>query len=179
MATSPEVPQFDPQALLEVREMRGLTQRDLALRLRVHPNLIHRWERGKTDIKAVDLRRAAHLLRVTPARLQHPLPADPTLADLRTRLALTGEETAARLAVKPSRLATWETGVLGGPGEHGGLLAAILDVDVLQVAAYEQTGALPAVLARRLSAVLRVGTDVVQDAFTASRHRHLLATAAS
>lgn len=177
MTTNPEVPRFHPAALVEVREARGLTQRDLARMLRVHSNLIHRWERGKTDIKAVDLRRAAYLLRVVLARLQHPLPADPTLADLRTRLALTVEETAARLAVKPSRLATWETGVLGGPGEHGALLAAIIGVDVLQIAAYEQTGALPRSLARRLSAVLRVDTDVVQDAFAASRHRHL-ATAA-
>lgn len=179
MVVSLEIPRFNPTALAGVRLERGLTQKALARLLRMHENVIHRWERGKTPISAADIRTVARLLRVTPAQLQYPLPPDPTLADLRTRLALTVPVAAGRLAVRERRLELWESGVLGTRKERGALLAAIVGVGFYQITAYEQTGELPVSLAHRLGKVLWVEAPVVQAAFTASRSAHPVALAAS
>ncbi|HWO67473.1 MAG TPA: helix-turn-helix transcriptional regulator, partial [Umezawaea sp.] len=151
-----------------------LTQASLAGRLGVPEYVPHRWESGHTPITAKELRLLAHTLRVPPSRLQQPLPQNPTLADLRTHLALTIEETAARLRMKSARLRTWETGVLGFPNERGALLAAIIAVSPALVADYEDTGVLPRPLARRLAPVLRTASDEVVAAFAASHHMHQL-----
>lgn len=179
MVASPEIPRFDPAALAAVRVHRELTQVELGRLLTVHDNVIYRWEHGKTPMSAADLRRVAQVLKVTPARLQHPLPADPTLADLRTQLALTPPEMAHRLAIKIARLVLWEKGFLGRANEHGALLAAVVGVGIDQIALYEQTGTLPVSLALRLAEVLRVEDTVVQAAFLASLRNHQAAEEAS
>ncbi|WNV83170.1 helix-turn-helix transcriptional regulator [Umezawaea sp. Da 62-37] len=169
MATNLEAPRFNPAALTAGRVQRGLTQVELAQLLTVHVNMIYRLENGKTPISAANLRHVAQALKITPAQLQHPLPPDPTLADLRTQLALTVPMTAQRLAVRPTRLLLWEKGLLGRADERGELLAAVVGVGIEHIVLYEQTGTLPVSLALRLAKVLRVEDTVVQAAFLASR----------
>lgn len=164
-----EIPRFDPAALTAARHACRLRQVDLARRLHTHEDAVHRWERGKTPISAADLRRVAHVLRVTPAHLQHPLPPHPTLADLRTQQALTQGMAALRLGIKPHRLALWERGVLHNAGEHGAVLAAHVAVSVEQITAYEHHGTLPPTLALRLAKVLHVDPSAAHTAFLHSR----------
>lgn len=172
MARAAEIPLFNPAALMVLREQNHLSQAGLARLLEVPKSLPHRWETGRTLISAKDLRLLARTLQVSPARLQHPLPLNPTLADLRTHIALTVDETATRLRMKASRLLTWETGVLGSPNERGALLAAIIAVSPAQIVSYDRTGVLPRPVARRLAPVLRVGIDEAIAAFGASRLLH-------
>ena len=58
--------------LRECRKMRGLTQGKLAEMGGVHVNTILRWEYGKREPKASELRKIAEALNVTEAELLNP-----------------------------------------------------------------------------------------------------------
>ncbi|MEU4806402.1 helix-turn-helix transcriptional regulator [Actinosynnema sp. NPDC023587] len=164
-----EIPRFDPAALARCRRRADLTQLALAGRLTVHDNKIYRWEKGITPITAAELRRVARELRVVPPQLQLPLTAPPTMVDLRSLAALAPTELAARLHIKLHRLLLWEHGHLGGPDEHGPLLAAFIGISESAVDQHERTGLLPIALAVRLARALRVTPRLVAMAFDASR----------
>jgi transcriptional regulator with XRE-family HTH domain len=167
-----EVPNFDCAALVRYRQRAGLTQAELGKRIHAANDAVSRLERGTTPITAGDLRRVAEVLRVTPAQLQRPLVEPPTMKNLREMLALTCAEFAAKLRIPRQRLAWWETGALGAPGETGDLLAANLGVGPESIAIFERSGLLPRPIRTKLAMALRVRPEVVQEAFNASRRTH-------
>lgn len=167
-----EVPNFDRTAMIRYRQRAGLTQAELGEQIHAANDAVSRLERGVTPIPARVLRRVAEVLRVTPAQLQKPLTTPPTLRNLRELRALTRGELAHLLRIAPARLAWWEAGALGAPGETGELLAANLGIGPESIATFERTGALPVPIRTRLALALRVRPQLVQDAFAASRRAH-------
>jgi transcriptional regulator with XRE-family HTH domain len=56
--------------LREVRERRGLTQRELAAALDVSTSLIAKWEKGRTSLSVARINQLARVLHVPPAALR-------------------------------------------------------------------------------------------------------------
>jgi transcriptional regulator with XRE-family HTH domain len=174
-----EVPNFDRTAMIRHRQRAGLTQAELGEQIHAANDAVSRLERGVTPITARVLRSVAEALRVTPAQLQHPLTAPPTLTNLRELRALTRAELAQRLWITPQRLAWWEAGALGAQEETGELLAANLGIGAGSIATFERTGVLPVPIRTRLALALRVRPGLVQAAFAASRRAHRMRSLAA
>lgn len=53
------------KTIRELREARGWTQLELAIKLGVTPTTIYNWERNKTELKATQLRAVARVFGVS------------------------------------------------------------------------------------------------------------------
>lgn len=161
-----ECPRFNPDALRTLRRARRLSRKQLGKLINRNRQVVLRWETGETPPTARGLRSAAHVLRVQPAALLHPLQGTPTLADLRMHRALTDTELAVRSAINLKRLRLWElTGRLGADDEHPLLLAAFLGFNRRTVEQCLLTGLLPESITFRLAHVLHTTPEAVQAAF--------------
>ena len=62
--------------LRDIRERRGVTQRELAFALHVTPSLITHWEKGRTPLSVARIEQLARSLHVPPAALRM-MPGEP------------------------------------------------------------------------------------------------------
>lgn len=161
-----EVPRFNPSAFEALRKARRLSRQALGERINETRQSLYRWGTGEKSPRARALRAAAHVLRVRPDELLHPVSGEPTLANLRMNRGLTAAELAVRCGINLSRLLHWElTGRLGNAKERPLLLAAYLGICRDSVEEFQLTGRVPEVITFRLARVLHVKQDQVQAAF--------------
>ncbi|MFG3259037.1 helix-turn-helix domain-containing protein [Streptomyces sp. NPDC048172] len=124
------VQDFDPAALIEVRERAGLSQADLAHAAGAGANSIGRWERGKGAPSPRLFASLAEALNVPPSRLLRPLREDADLASLRTRVGLRQEDVAERLGVQASDVSELELGTGKMRAQWAGVLQELFDVSL-------------------------------------------------
>jgi transcriptional regulator with XRE-family HTH domain len=161
-----ECPRFNPKAFEALRKKRRLSRQALGERINETRQTLYRWGTGERLPRARALRAVAHVLRVRPDELLHPVSGEPTLADLRMNRGLTVAELAVRCGINVSRLLHWEVaGRLGSPKERPLLLAAYLGICRDSIEEFQLTGRVPEAITFRMARVLHVRQEQIQAAF--------------
>jgi transcriptional regulator with XRE-family HTH domain len=130
---------FRGDHLRTLREQRGWTQEQLAVRVRVFPTMIGKWERGAVAPGAANV---AKLAAVLDARPQDFSAADPdalSLVELRVRSGLTRPQAARVTGISQRRLTQYEHSTCRPTSADASAIAGLYDVRVDTVfAAYDR-----------------------------------------
>lgn len=95
---------FRGERLRALREKLGLTQEQLAVRLRVYPSMVGKWERNQVTPAPGRIASLAAALQVRPQEFTDQPPAGGSLVDLRLWAGLTRAQAAAAAGLSLDRL---------------------------------------------------------------------------
>lgn len=99
---------FRGPLLRELREARGWTQEQLAVRLRVFPTMIGKWERGTVAPGTSNIAKLSALFDVRPQDFSDVDPAGLSLVELRVRSGLTRPQASTFSGISQRRLTQYE-----------------------------------------------------------------------
>lgn len=134
---------FRGDLLRQLREARGWTQEQLAVRVRAFPTMIGKWERGAVAPGAGNVAKLAELLEVRPQAFCAVDVAELSLVELRVRSGLTRPQAAAQTGVSQRRLMQYEHSTCRPSEGHAQRLGRLYEVPAgVVLAAYDRNRAL-------------------------------------
>lgn len=130
---------FRGPVLRELRESRGWTQEQLAVRVRAFPTMVGKWERDEVKPGASSVAKLARALEVPAQTFSGDDPASLSLVELRVRSGLTRAQAARAGGLSERRLRQYEHLSCQPSAEHAEVLAALYAVDpALLLASYRR-----------------------------------------
>lgn len=119
---------FRGEHLRALRERLGLTQEQLAVRLRVYPSMVGKWERGQVVPAPTRMAALAAALHVRPQEFTGLPAAQGSLVDLRLWAGLTRAQAAAAAGISTDRLRRLEHLTVEPGTEEADRLAGVYGV---------------------------------------------------
>lgn len=113
---------FRGDYLRELREAKGWTQEQLAVRIGAFPTMIGKWERGEVTPGGASVAKLAGCFGVRPQDFSRDDPATLSLVELRVRAGLTRAQAATASGVSQRRLTALE---------HASSAPALAEAEVL------------------------------------------------
>lgn len=120
---------FRGDHLRTLREARGWTQEQLAVRIRAAPTMIGKWELGHVTPGSSSVAKLAAALEVPPQEFTDVDPAAMTVVELRIRAGLSRPEAADVAGVPVRRLAQYERLTCRPTDEDARVLAEVYGAD--------------------------------------------------